>query len=125
MGGDRQSTWEHMAPTNNKPCAQHRDIWWPAWAHQQDRDNMTAEILKSETHKLQYLHLYILACALFFLLNFFLVALRRVVDVLVHLCPFSNYSLLSLSLSLFSGVALKRAFGFVGSACGHKAKERK
>ncbi len=38
MGGDRQSTWEHMAPTNNKPCAQHRDIWWPAWAHQQDRD---------------------------------------------------------------------------------------
>ncbi len=22
MGGDRQSTWEHMAPTNNKPCAQ-------------------------------------------------------------------------------------------------------
>ncbi len=38
MGGDRQSTWEHMAPTNNKPCAQDRDIWWPAWAHQQDRD---------------------------------------------------------------------------------------
>ncbi len=35
---------------------------------------------------------------------------------------FSNYSLLSLSLSLFSGVALKRAFGFVGSACGHKSK---
>ncbi len=33
---------------------------------------------------------------------------------------FSNYSLLS--LSLFSGVALKRAFGFVGSACGHKSK---
>ncbi len=29
---------------------------------------------------------------------------------------------LSLSLSLFSGVALKRAFGFVGSACGHKSK---
>ncbi len=21
MGGDRQSTWEHMAPTNNMPCA--------------------------------------------------------------------------------------------------------
>ncbi len=38
MGGDRQSTWEHMAPTNNKPCTQHRDIWWPARAHQQDRD---------------------------------------------------------------------------------------
>ncbi len=35
---------------------------------------------------------------------------------------FSNYSLLSLSLSLFSGVALKRAFGFVGSACRHKSK---
>ncbi len=25
MGGDRQSTWEHMAPTNNKPCAQHTE----------------------------------------------------------------------------------------------------
>ncbi len=24
MGGDRQSTWEHMAPTN-KPCAQHTE----------------------------------------------------------------------------------------------------
>ncbi len=23
--GDRQSTWEHMAPTNNKPCAQHTE----------------------------------------------------------------------------------------------------
>ncbi len=24
-----------MAPTtNNKPCAQHRDIWWPSKAHQ-------------------------------------------------------------------------------------------
>ncbi len=43
MGGDRQSTWEHMAPTNNKPCAQHTETsggqpghtsrtmtrWWP------------------------------------------------------------------------------------------------
>ncbi len=25
MGGDRQSTWEHMAPTNNKPCALHTE----------------------------------------------------------------------------------------------------
>ncbi len=25
MGGDRQSTWEHMASTNNKPCAQHTE----------------------------------------------------------------------------------------------------
>ncbi len=25
MGGDRQSTWEHTAPTNNKPCAQHTE----------------------------------------------------------------------------------------------------
>ncbi len=25
MGGDRQSTWEHVAPTNNKPCAQHTE----------------------------------------------------------------------------------------------------
>ncbi len=25
MGGDRQSTGEHMAPTNNKPCAQHTE----------------------------------------------------------------------------------------------------
>ncbi len=27
--------------TNNKHqamCSTHRDIWWPAWAHQQDRD---------------------------------------------------------------------------------------
>ncbi len=39
MGGDRQSTWEHMAP--NKQQAMYstdRDIWWPAWAHQQDLD---------------------------------------------------------------------------------------
>ncbi len=56
-----------------------------------------------------------------FVLIFFLVALRRVVDVLVHLCPFLQL-FLTLSLSLFSGVALKRAFGFVGSACGHKSK---
>ncbi len=56
-----------------------------------------------------------------FVLHFFLVALRRVVDVLVHLCLFLQL-FLTLSLSLFSGVALKRAFGFVGSACGHKSK---
>ncbi len=40
MGGDRQSTWEHMAPNKQQAmCSTHRDIWWPAWAHQQDRDN--------------------------------------------------------------------------------------
>ncbi len=40
MGGDRQSTWEHMAPNNQQAmCSTDRDIWWPAWAHQQDRDN--------------------------------------------------------------------------------------
>ncbi len=39
MGGDRQSTWEHMAPNKQQAmCSTHRDIWWPAWAHQQDRD---------------------------------------------------------------------------------------
>ncbi len=27
MGGDRQSTWEHMAQTNNKPCAQHTETF--------------------------------------------------------------------------------------------------
>ncbi len=41
MGGDRQSTWEHMAPNKQQAmCSTHRDIWWPAWAHQQDRDNL-------------------------------------------------------------------------------------
>ncbi len=40
MGGDRQSTWEHMAPNKQQAmCSTHRDIWWPARAHQQDRDN--------------------------------------------------------------------------------------
>ncbi len=77
-------------------------------------------ILKSEKHKLQYLHLYILACALFLCKK----NSWWLCDVL-WVCwstfvRFSNYSLLS--LSLFSGVALKRAFGFVGSACGHKSK---
>ncbi len=39
MGGDRQSTWEHMAPNKQQAmCSTDRDIWWPAWAHQQDRD---------------------------------------------------------------------------------------
>ncbi len=39
IGGDRQSTWEHMAPNKQQAmCSTHRDIWWPAWAHQQDRD---------------------------------------------------------------------------------------
>ncbi len=39
MGGDRQSTWEHMALNKQQAmCSTHRDIWWPAWAHQQDRD---------------------------------------------------------------------------------------
>ncbi len=39
MGGDRQSTWEHMAPNKQQAmCSTHRDIWWPAWAHQQDHD---------------------------------------------------------------------------------------
>ncbi len=39
VGGDRQSTWEHMAPNKQQAmCSTHRDIWWPAWAHQQDRD---------------------------------------------------------------------------------------
>ncbi len=100
MGGDRQSTWEHMAPTSHvlntetsggQPGHTSRTV--TTWLQ---------KILKSETHKLQYLHLYILACALFFLLNFFLVALRRVVDVLVHLCPFLKLFLtLSLSLSVF------------------------
>ncbi len=42
MGGDRQSTWEHMAPNKQQAmCSTHRDIWWPAWAHQQDRDTHT------------------------------------------------------------------------------------
>ncbi len=41
MGGDRQSTWEHMAPNKQQAmCSTDRDIWWPAWAHQQDRDNI-------------------------------------------------------------------------------------
>ncbi len=41
MGGDRQSTWEHMAPNKQQAmCSTHRDIWWPAWAHQQDRDRI-------------------------------------------------------------------------------------
>ncbi len=44
MGGDRQSTWEHMALNKQQAmCSTHRDIWWPAWAHQQDRDTMNAE----------------------------------------------------------------------------------
>ncbi len=25
LGGDRQSTWEHMPPTNNKPCPLHTE----------------------------------------------------------------------------------------------------
>ncbi len=105
MGGDRQSTWEHMAPTNNKPCAQHTETSGGQPGHtSRTVTTWLQKILKSETHKLQYLHLYILACALFFLLNFFLVALRRVVDVLVHLCSFLKLFLtlsLSLSLSVF------------------------
>ncbi len=41
MGGDRQSTWEHMAPNKQQAmCSTDRDIWWPAWAHQQDRDTV-------------------------------------------------------------------------------------
>ncbi len=41
MGGDRQSTWEHMAPNKQQAmCSTHRDIWWPAWAYQQDRDKI-------------------------------------------------------------------------------------
>ncbi len=41
MGGDRQSTWEHMAPNKQQAmCSTDRDIWWPAWAHQQDRDTL-------------------------------------------------------------------------------------
>ncbi len=41
MGGDRQSTWEHMAPNKQQAmCSTHRGIWWPAWAHQQDRDRI-------------------------------------------------------------------------------------
>ncbi len=40
MGGDGQSTWEHMAPNKQQAmCSTDRDIWWPAWAHQQDRDS--------------------------------------------------------------------------------------
>ncbi len=31
---------EHMAPNKQQAmCSTHRDIWWPAWAHQQDRDS--------------------------------------------------------------------------------------
>ncbi len=101
MGGDRQSTWEHMAPTNNKPCALHTETSGGQPGHtSRTVTTWLQKILKSETHKLQYLHLYILACALFFLLIFFLVALRRVVDVLVHLCPFLKL-FLTLSLSVF------------------------
>ncbi len=45
MGGDRQSTWEHMAPNKQQAmCSTHRDIWWPAWAHQQDRDIRNVEV---------------------------------------------------------------------------------
>ncbi len=69
MGGDRQSTWEHMAPTSHvlntetsggQPGHTSRTV--TTWLQ---------KILKSETHKLQYLHLYILACALFFFVKFF------------------------------------------------------
>ncbi len=46
MGGDRQSTWEHMAPNKQQAmCSTDRDIWWPAWAHQQDRDSIQFKTL--------------------------------------------------------------------------------
>ncbi len=51
MGGDRQSTWEHMAPNKQQAmCSTHRDIWWPAWAHQQDRDNKEAKCWRERDH---------------------------------------------------------------------------
>ncbi len=78
------------------------------------------KILKSEKHKLQYLHLYILACALFYCYIFSWWLCNVLWMCWSTFVRFSNYSLLS--LSLFSGVALKRAFGFVGSACRHKSK---
>ncbi len=42
-----------MAPTtNNKPCAQtHKDIWWLARAHQQDRDKTKPALTKSTHHR--------------------------------------------------------------------------
>ncbi len=42
-------------------CSTHRDIWWPAWAHQQDRDSYVhdAQIYisswPSETHQIEKL----------------------------------------------------------------------
>ncbi len=56
--------------TNNKQqamCSTHRDIWWPAQAHQQDRDkNITCfgvifvgrPMLRKVTVVLNFLHLY-------------------------------------------------------------------
>ncbi len=32
-------------------CSTHRDIWWPAWAHQQDRDSMQNTISERTTHR--------------------------------------------------------------------------
>ncbi len=33
-----------MAPNKQQAmCSTHRDIWWPAWAHQQDRDSKIIE----------------------------------------------------------------------------------
>ncbi len=71
MGGDRQSTWEHMAP--NKQQAMYstdRDIWWPAWAHQQDRDNNNNiyyillhvyryTFIYTQMHLITYIYIYI------------------------------------------------------------------
>ncbi len=54
MGGDRQSTWEHMASNKQQAmCSTDRDIWWPAWANQQDRDTHT------HTHTYIYIYIYI------------------------------------------------------------------
>ncbi len=46
-GGDRQSTWEHMhQQTTQAMLLTHRDIWWPAWAHQAGPWQYVYQILK-------------------------------------------------------------------------------